>query len=939
MIDARFVPVEPRRNDANEARMLERSSGPVPAPTGGVDPLDPSTNDARRARARRLLRRLFKLVVGVSVGLVLAYMVGMNVFLQTRWFRGAISFAPEQLRIEYAHAYSIFPGNIHVRGLSIRGSDTAVEWILILDHCDFHVQFLDLLHQKFHADHVRGSGVSMRIRLRLRQEEATPDVVAALPPVPGFSDPPYLEIGPPTLPLTDANYNLWTIQLDDVDAEHVREVWVQTLRYAGDMRVRGRWLFRPVRWLDIGPATIDVSALDVSYGLNTPLLTGMHGTVAATVHPFDVRIPDGRELLRYVSTRASLSGFVETKDLLSTLAPISSVKFTRGEGPLELELVIEHGVLGSGSRASTSSMVSEALAGSLTASASLAAELRVEGEGDKPIGRVDVGVSNLRLIEHDVELAGLASASIRLESRDLDLVRASFEEGSFAVQLNGARAPSVAFARPLLPAGVAADSGPVRADGHVEGRLDGESIQGQLGITIRDVSLARGTNRVHADVQGAVKLEPSSLRDGDIDLTDSRVALESVFATAGGVHVRANALSLRAERAVIRRGASPVLDVDVDLPRLDVADLRDFNPLLPARVQVAGGRAWLAGHASVRLRTQAVAGTVSLATEGLVMHMGATPVGGSVSCRFADARWNWSRHTIALGRADVTLRDVGAPIGASARPLLAAALLSAHADHLVLGPNGNEGTVSIDLPAGQVDLAALGAELKLPAVVSIAQGQASASLHAEVDVESLSGRGGARVATEGLRVHLGHDTYEGELSVAIEADNRGVSKRATDLSGSSVAFMTPRAADAWWARAWLDKAELRLDDAPRFAGTVHVTAENAAPLQAVLARVTPVPRWVLDAFPTEDLHVDGEIRGTRTSLEARSVVARSSGTSVRLEYAKRDGDREGMALVRSGNLLLGFTLAGAGPKFLLFGAGSWFDRRVASLRARRSESP
>jgi len=115
---------------------------------------------------------------------------------------------------------------------------------------------------------------------------------------------------------------------------------------------------------------------------------------------------------------------------------------------------------------------------------------------------------------------------------------------------------------------------------------------------------------------------------------------------------------------------------------------------------------------------------------------------------------------------------------------------------------------------------------------------------------------------------------------------------------------------------------------------VHVAAENASPVQALLADVTPVPRWVLDAFPTDNLRVDGEIRETSSSLEARSIVAVSRGTSVRLEYAKHDADEEGMALVSSGSLRLGVTLAGAGQKFLLFGAESWFERRVAALRAR-----
>ena len=122
-----------------------------------------------------------------------------------------------------------------------------------LDRCDFRVSFPALARKRFHASHVNGDGLSLRIRLR-KDVPVTADEMSALPPVPGFLDPPLADVGPPPAPLTDANYNLWSIELEDVDADHVRELWIDTVRYAGDLEIRGRWLFRPLRWLDVGPA-------------------------------------------------------------------------------------------------------------------------------------------------------------------------------------------------------------------------------------------------------------------------------------------------------------------------------------------------------------------------------------------------------------------------------------------------------------------------------------------------------------------------------------------------------------------------------------------------------------------------------------------------------------------------------------------------------------
>jgi hypothetical protein len=726
----------------------------------------------------------------------------MNAFLQTRCFRRAISFSPEEFRVEYTRAYSILPGKIHVEGLSIRGSDGAVEWILKLDRCDFRVQFLDLLHRQFHADHVRGSGLSMRLRLRLKQEEATPDVVAALPPVPGFSDPPYLEIGVPTLPPTDVEYKLWSVRLDDVDAEHVREIWIHTLRYAGDMRVRGRWLFRPVRWLEVGPATVDVNSIDISYGPTSPLFTGLRGSIETTVHPFDVRKPDGTEILRYVSLDASLLGSAHTAELLDLIAPASLLKVTHAEGPMDLRLLLDHGALRPGSRVSTSCRESEASAGELSIYAGIGAELRVESGSEPPIAQVDVGVSNLRFETRGVELARASGLSIRIESRDIDLAKPSIETASFAVQIQRAQAPTVAFLRPFLPARVTMDSGALQADGHLDGRLADERGHGQLGFTLRELSVARDANRVRANVQGVVKIESGSVRNGDVDLTDSRIALEEVVATVGGVHLRAPTFGLHAIRAAIPRDGRPDLDVEVDLPRADLTDLRDALP-----------------------------------------HGSAFSVAGA----------------------------------------------------------------------------------------------ASASMHVDANVSSLSAHGSANLFAPALRVQVGSDIYQGELKVALQA--RNLDPKTTILSGSTLTFTSGSAPStkAWWTRVRLGDAALRLAEEARFRATVDMTAENASPVQALLAKVTPVPRWALDAFPTENLHADGEIRGTPSSFEARSVVATASGTSVQLEYAKHDSNKEGMVLLTAGSLRVGLTLAGPGEKFQLFGAErsaeTWFGRQVAVLRA------
>jgi hypothetical protein len=242
--------------------------------------------------------------VGLA-GVTLLYLAAMNVFLRTRLFRDAITSDSGTLRVEYLSAYSPWPGQIHADGLAIRGRDSHVEWVLTLDHCEFRNSFLDLLRRRFHATHVRGEGLSLRIRQRV--QEVTP-AVSALPPVPGFLDPPRADVGPQVAPLTDADYRLWSVQLDEVVAEHVREVWIDTARVTGDLRIEGRWFFRPLRWLDIGPAAIDLRSANVLYGADAPLALDLHGTMVVAIHPVDIRDAGGEAIADRLDVDADVRG-------------------------------------------------------------------------------------------------------------------------------------------------------------------------------------------------------------------------------------------------------------------------------------------------------------------------------------------------------------------------------------------------------------------------------------------------------------------------------------------------------------------------------------------------------------------------------------------------------------------------------------------------------
>ncbi|MGD0523919.1 MAG: hypothetical protein ABSE49_02180, partial [Polyangiaceae bacterium] len=480
----------------------------------------------------------------VLAGSWAVYLIGINVFLRTRLFRNLISEDPTTMLVEYTSAYSVIPGRAHVEGLRIRGSDSNVQWILTLDRCDLHFGVLDFAHQRFHASHVRGDGVSMRVR----QKEAsfTAEEAAALPPVPGFTDPPIA--GPKPPPLTDAQYNLWSIWLEDVVADHVREVWVDTTRYSGDFQVRGRWFFRPMRWLDIGPATIEVRTLEVSYGPLESWTSGVTGRIDATIHPFDVRAVSLKAVPGHVSVQADLRGAVHVATVAEHFLRGTPVTAVKGESSFEVGLALDHGVLQPGTHARLDPFPAALSGFGLDVDAELEARIAVD---DQRQGHATLEIRGARATHAGVVRATAVRVTGRVESPDVDLTR-PFSEIAYEAAIDDLAAPSLGYwrSRLPLPASLGVDSGTATLSGQAAGSLTKETLDGHLHAAIHGLAIDGGRERVRADVSTTVRVS-ASLPARRADLSGSEVSFEDVRAAARGLTVTAPRIALRAPRLVV----------------------------------------------------------------------------------------------------------------------------------------------------------------------------------------------------------------------------------------------------------------------------------------------------------------------------------------------------------------------------------------------------
>jgi hypothetical protein len=207
----------------------------------------------------RPLRAVLILVAAFAV----IYLVAANVFLRTRMLRDLVS-EGDDVELEYASAYSVWPGLVHVRGLALEVQDYQIQLAIAVDSGVVAVSLHDLLWRRFRATHAALSGLSFRLRMKAEPRDGMRAYVGAFPPIPGFPDPPVLA-GEEPPPVPDAEYDLWQVAIDEVDAE-LRELWILEYRYLGLGAVHGGFRLQPARHFAVYPASVELKRGTLSVG-------------------------------------------------------------------------------------------------------------------------------------------------------------------------------------------------------------------------------------------------------------------------------------------------------------------------------------------------------------------------------------------------------------------------------------------------------------------------------------------------------------------------------------------------------------------------------------------------------------------------------------------------------------------------------------------------
>ena len=290
-------------------------------------------------------KRTRRLLIGLAIALVVLYLVYVGVaysFLSTDRLRSLVNKDPDRTSIEYQSATSFWPGRARVRNFRIRDRDLEAEWMFELEDARISFSTLGLLRRRLHVTSLSGSGSTFRARNRLTPREAgNAEILARIPPIPGFPDPPRLDPTERKPPLTGKE---WSIRVDDLDVKAMRELWVNAYRYVGDGRLTGAFRLEPKIAAEIVRAELTTEGGRLRTGEQS-LAEDVKAKIQGKVEPWDPREHPGKRMLRFVTGNAEATARLGSMDLINELlGDLAGTKFERGGGILAVRGRVEKGV-------------------------------------------------------------------------------------------------------------------------------------------------------------------------------------------------------------------------------------------------------------------------------------------------------------------------------------------------------------------------------------------------------------------------------------------------------------------------------------------------------------------------------------------------------------------------------------------------------------------
>jgi hypothetical protein len=506
-------------------------------------------------------------VAAVLFCLQLVYLAAANLVLRSQLIQDAVG-ASEGFALEFSEAYSLWPGHVHLKDLSLRIEDYNVQFEVALGSAEVDIALTELPFKKFHATKLRAEGTRFRMRHKLITVGEDGERVAAFPPIKGFADPPYFKGVPaPESDTSSGNYDLWSVRIEDVVAR-VSELWVMEYRFQGRGVAAGSFVVMPERWVQVEPASLDLEGGTLTLGEHLVAKT-LSGRMVCDIP--DMRVPEteGVQVLRDVIATMKLDlrgGNLEF--LRAYLARFGSARYG-GDAEWHLDLNVARGVLQPGSKV-------ELRASPLTVTHSFAT---LSGDTMLSFGRRDaaeqmaLAVSVPRLSAQRAVKA--PSPSVQGLSGSLAIVGVDFKQelslGAAQLAIERAVAPSLAwFASEGTQLSGSAEASFKAA------RDEDAALTGRARVSLSDASYGRKDFGASGSVQGELGFSRAASADV-VELHQATVELTQALLRSG--EKRSKPFAARLDGSGIRVDPSSGANARGQL-RLHVSSTEALLPLV-----------------------------------------------------------------------------------------------------------------------------------------------------------------------------------------------------------------------------------------------------------------------------------------------------------------------------------------------------------------------
>ncbi|HYN22300.1 MAG TPA: hypothetical protein VE078_15170 [Thermoanaerobaculia bacterium] len=540
---------------------------------------------------KRFALRTLWIVLLAGIAVYPLYLIAGNWYLRSGDLERRLNRRPERLLIQAGSAWTSWPGVIHVRDFRIRNQTRTVQWWAAMDRGTFHLRMLDLRDRELVIDGLSGTGVAFRLRRRLGTRRwVRPPRAELQPPIPGLSDKPEpARKLPPRSPA--ARRDPWRFRIAQVELDAVKEIWVDELRFAGEVRVAGGFDMAVWRRLLVDPTRLQIVSGGIFLGGGPraqAILTDASGRIDGEMAPFSPAMHRGWNAVRFLSGRAEVEGTMASLTFLDQYFRRTrwlTLGAERSRARVDLRLRRGRILPASELEARSERLVASAL------------EYRAEGpgrvlwqvfaKGPAPGSRLILALQEFRVTRQGHTQAHVRGHNLRIEALDGEprlTERDLFSPKRIDIQIPEAEVMDLSFYNSYLPprSGLELTGGSGRMSARLQATAPTWNGRGELRLDTHNLN-ARFEGR---PLRGSLTLH-TQLRDADFrgqrfDVSGSKLDLKGV--TMPGMNLTGGPWWARVhlDRAMIEPGAPVYFRARVESTLSDPRPLFAFAAPDPA---------------------------------------------------------------------------------------------------------------------------------------------------------------------------------------------------------------------------------------------------------------------------------------------------------------------------------------------------------------------